>query len=560
MNYLEEKEDTIYFSTRTGGSRMDSLDRAYYNLNPSIFNNGRAYLPAFRDLSQWGSMNYQFGDARPQYFADYHFSGLPYVGFFYSFGSKLDQVIDLRFAYNFSKKWAMSFRFHRSSDNGQMRRTKSSLNDIDLKLSYRGNHYRSYIDAYFGNDKYQESGGIQDPNELLELGLDLIAVNRNSAEVQVKRAHVSWKNYFSLGRDSLSKFSLYITPSFNTYNRRYMETNVDTSIQNTAFINPISTRDNYQEPHALLDGGFMFKTKKIEVSLGYVADYWEYHNLSNTLYGLDQYVVSGLNVNLNHWKINNSLRVFTNGNPVEYTDNFNVTGTYGKHSVGVSALAENYFIQPYQMSYHANHAEWTNAYKNSTSTSRYYGNVFYQFGGKQNVRVQVADMLVQHPIIFENGNWINKIGSQNILSPKVSAEFKFWRFVSQSQLEAFVSDKSIFQHPDYRIRSRFFINTALFKAKILRIIFGVDFQYYPNYNLTSYNAELGLFQFQNTFSVNTNSIQLGAFLNLQIDQFRFMIAAQGLDYMWEQRNSFNSQGYPNRPFTIRLAITWDFFN
>jgi hypothetical protein len=560
MNYLEEKEDTIYFTTRTGGSRMDSLDKAYYNLNPSIFNNGRAYLPAFRDLAQWGNMNYQFGDARPQYFADYHFAGLPYVGFFYSFGTKLDQVLDLRFAYNFSKKWAMSFRFHRSSDNGQMRRTKSSLNDIDLKLSYRGNHYRSYIDAYFGNDKYQESGGIQDADELLNLGLDLIAVNRNSAEVQVKRAHVSWKNYFSLGKDSLSKFSLYITPSFHTYNRKYTESNVDTSVQNFAYINPLTTYDNYQEPHALLDGGFMFKVKKLEISLGYVGDYWEYHNLSNTLYGFDQYVVSGLNVNFNHWKINNSLRVFTNGNPIEFTDNFNVIGTYGKHSLGVSGLAENYFIQPYQMSYNANHAEWTNAYKKSTSTSRYYGNVFYQFGGKQNVRVQVADMLVQHPIIFENGNWINKVGAQNILSPKVSAEFKFWRFVSQSQLEAFVSDKSIFQHPDYRIRSRFFINTPLFKAKILHIIFGVDFQYYPNYNLTSYNAELGLFQFQNVYSVNTNSIQLGAFLNLQIDQFRFMIAAQGLDYMWEQHNSFNSQGYPNRPFTIRLAITWDFFN
>jgi hypothetical protein len=106
-NFLETKQDTIYFSTRTGGNNLDSLNLAYYNQNPSIFNNGRAYLPEFRDLSQWGNMNFQFGDARQQYMAKYHFAGLPYVGFFYSFGSKLDQVIDLRFAYNFTKKWGL---------------------------------------------------------------------------------------------------------------------------------------------------------------------------------------------------------------------------------------------------------------------------------------------------------------------------------------------------------------------------------------------------------------------------------------------------------------------
>lgn len=560
LNFLEAKQDTIYFTTRSGGKKIDSLDKAYYNLNPSLLNNGRAYLPAFRDLSEWGGRNFQYGDARPKYLADYHFAGLPYVGFFYSFGSKLDQVLDLRFAYNLNKKWGMSFRFHRSSDNGQMRQMKQSLNDLNLKLSYRGTHVRSYIDAYFGNDKYQASGGISDSSELQSLALPLVSVNRLDASVHVKRASVSWKNYFALGKDSTAKFSLYVAPSFHTYNRRYTENSVDTSAQPTAFVNPLKTNDNFQEPHALLDAGVQFKNKTTEISVGYVADYWQYNNWSTTLHGLDQYIVSGLDTRIRNWQLVNALRVFTNGNPVEFTEKFNAIGNYGKHSLGAEVLAENYFIQPFQMNYRSNHAQWVNAYKNSTPTTRYYGNVFYQFGGKQNVRIQVADIYIQHPILYQNNAWINASGAQNILSPKVSTEFRFWRFVSQSQLEAFVSKKNIFQHPDFRIRSRFFINTPLFKAKIFRISCGVEVQYYPNYNLSVYNTELGLFDFQSTYTLNTNSLQLGAFLNMQIDQFRFSVSAQNLDYLWEPRTSYNAVNYPARPLVIRLAITWDFFN
>jgi hypothetical protein len=492
--------------------------------------------------------------------AKYHFAGLPYVGFFYSFGSKLDQVIDLRFAYNFTKKWGLSFRFHRSSDNGQMRMSKMSLNDMNLKLSYRGLKFRSYLDAYFGNDKYQASGGIADTNELQNFSLDLIQVNRQDAQVKLKRAQVSWKNIYALGKDSSAKFNLYLQPSFHTYNRNYIESNVDTSKQASGNFNALSTDDNFQEPHALLEGGFLLRTQKLEASVGYVADYWQYNNLSNRFHGIDQYVVSGIRFETKHFVLNNALRVFTNNNPVEFTEKFNFAINYGKHQVGGAILLENYFIQPFQMAYQSNHAQWTNTYKNSTPTTRYYGNIFYQLGGKQHLKVELSDSYILHPILFSNGTWISKNGTQNILSPKISAKFIFWRFVSESQLEAFISNKSIFQHPDYRIRTRLFINTPLFKAKILKLVFGVNFQYYPNYNLSVYNTELGLFDFQSTYSLNTNSIQLGAFLALQIDQFRFMVSAQNMDAFWEPKNQFNAVNYPQRPFYIRLGITWDFFN
>lgn len=561
-NYLEPEEDTVYFNLRSGTRHIDSLDRAYYNLNPSMFNNGRGYLPEFRTLKDWGTNRHFFADERATYKAKHHFTALPYVGFFYSFGGGGDQVMDLRYTHNFGQRTNLSFRYHRSADNGQMRGAKVNNNELSLKLSYKGEKIRSYIDAYYAFDDYMESEGISDNQDLEPFTIDLFQIKRLNANANVKRGYVTWKNYLTIGKDSLSPWNLYFSPSFHTYQRRFEEEFVDTTLQPSGNYNDLNTRDNWQEPHLLLDAGIMFKKEKFQISAGYVYDYWVYSNHANRIVGNDNYLVSGINWKFGKFTFTNDIRFFITGNPFEFYENANLSFQLTEKSrVGAELLLDNYFIEPFQMRYSANHYDWTNAYSGSSPTNRLFGQLFYEFSGKQKVRVDVRQMVINNQYVFENDNWVASGVTQSVFSPRVTGELRFWKFASQTNAELFLSNKSVISHPDYRIRTRFLFDSPIFKAKRLLLATGVEVNYIPNYRVASYLPELGVYHFNNTGNnYDINMLQLDFFLNLQIERFRFLISANGLNNLWDLTPRFYAEGYPVRPFFVRVGLSWDFVN
>lgn len=561
-NYLEPEADTVLFDKRSGTRHIDSLDRAYYNYQPSLFNNGRAYLPEFRDVKDWGTYRHLFADERPFYKADYHFTALPYVGFFYSFGGGGDQVLDLRYTHNFGNRVNLSFRYHRSADNGQMRNMSVNNNDLSLKLSYRGNHFRSYLDAYYGYDKYSESGGVTASQNLEPFTIDLFQTRKNDARAKVQRAYITSKNFLVLGKDSLSPWNVYFSPSWYVYERRYEETLSDTALINNANYSSTYTSDNWQEPHLLLDAGILFNKGKFRFSAGYTYDYWVYSNHANRIASSDNYLVSGLKWDFGKFRLDNDFRFFITGNPFEFSDKAKLTFAWNeKNRVGAEFLIENYFLEPFQMRYSANHFDWSNAYTNSTSTKRIFGNVFYEFSGKQKVRVNIRQLVINNQYLFENGNWSATGTTQSVFTPSLSVSLRFWKFSSNTSAELFVSDKSVLQHPDYRIRSRFFFDSPVFKAKRLKIATGVEVNYIPNYRVASYIPELGLFYYSNAIQNNSiNSLQLDFFLNFEIERFRFFVSANGLNNLWDNSPRFYAEGYPVRPFFLRLGLSWDFVN
>jgi hypothetical protein len=175
---LTPSVDTVYFEDRSGGRGLDSLDRAYYQSFPSIFNHGRGLLPGFKSLERAGDYRYFFIDERPIYKAKHHFTGLPYMGFFYSFGSGGEQVLDVRYTQNVGQHFNLSFRFHRNvsdQSNGAfvVRRSEILTNDLSLRMSYRKNKYQAYFDAFYAFDNYHENFGIA-PGQI-----ELTAIDNN---------------------------------------------------------------------------------------------------------------------------------------------------------------------------------------------------------------------------------------------------------------------------------------------------------------------------------------------------------------------------------------------
>jgi hypothetical protein len=561
-NYLEPQSDTILIDERSGTSHIDSLDRAYYNLQPSLFNNGRGYLPEYRSLKDWGTYRHFFADERSFYKADYHFTGLPYMGFFYSFGAGGDQVMDVRYTQNHGQNLNFSFRYHRSSDNGLMRRSATNMNELNFKVAYKGKRFRSYLDAYYAFDEYDESGGlIEDENTAL-LPLELIGVERLSASANVKRGYVVSKNYVSIGKDSLSPWSIYFSPSFHFYGRRFTELDVDTLIFPTANISKTETNDYWQEPHLLADAGVHFSRKDIEVTAGYVIDFWQFSNHANRFTGVDNYLVSGLKAVRGKFTLSNTARLFVSGNPFEFYEQANLNYRFSeKTSIGGEILVENYFIEPFQMRYSANHYDWTNVYANSEPTTRFFKQIYIDYKGKQKIRLEARQISIVNQSIFQDSNWVGSGVTQHVFSPRVWSELRLGKFVCQTNAELFLSNQSVIRHPDYRLRSRILFDSPVFKAKRLLMATGFEINYIPRYEVAAYLPELGIYQFNGAgMNYAVNLVQLDYFLNIQIERFRFLISVNGINNLFDTTPRYSVQNYHVRPFFVRLGFSWDFVN
>jgi hypothetical protein len=559
------KIDTLLLEHRSGGAHIDSLDLAYYGLHPTIFNNGRGILPFFQDLNQYGTYRYFFVDERPVYRADYHFTALPYTGFFYSFGGGGEQVLDFRYSQNVGQNFNLSFRFHRAvSDRPNagflMRRSEVLSNDLSVNLNYHKGKWSSFLEASFGFDKYHENFGLDGAaltNE--QLFLVQIPVNRLDATVQTRKAQVAWRTEYALVEDSIKSLKYVFQPSFHTFQRRFEDSLIGQNYSNW-LIDSMNTRDSWEEPHALLENGLQFKSKGLQIYGGFVLDYFQYFNFGKRAERLDGYLVGALKFTKNRLNLDANMRYFLLGTPGEFQNFARIKyGFTDKLNVGGNILFDRTFPEFFQLLYRGNALEYdyTNQSINPTTRFKLEGHISY--GRKQRIQAGVAYMNITNLYYLQNAAW-NFDGQQQFLSPSLSWNVQWKKLVWQGSARYFTGEKQLLGAPDYHLNTRLFLDGALFKAQRLKVATGVDFHYFDGYQVFAYQPELGVFA-QNTANplLPSTNMMLNAFVNLQMDRFRFFVSVNRINTLFEARTSM-VEGVAFRPFFIRMGLSWDFVN
>ena len=118
--------------------------------------------------------------------------------------------------------------------------------------------------------------------------------------------------------------------------------------------------------------------------------------------------------------------------------------------------------------------------------------------------------------------------------------------------------------PKIDFRTRIGFNKKLFTAKKMDFICAVDFVYQGSRKLMTYASDLDLYILKSTNSTiqftNSSLYKIDFFTGFQIDQFRFYIKIENLNYIWNKQDSFVYENIPLTPFLIRIGLTWDFFN
>jgi len=563
------KIDTLYFDHRSGGAQIDSLDKAYYDLFPTLFNVGRGYLPQFKDLETWGTYRHFFSDERPVYRADFHFTALPYTGFFYSFGSGGEQVLDLRYTQNVGKHLNLSFRYHRTVADPVrtaflMRNIETQTNDISFNVHYKKKKINSFISTYYGFDNYRENFGLAPTNQDINIfPLEQLPVRNTIAAARIRRLQIHWRNEYDLSKDSSQAILWVSNLGLHNFQRRYKDSltpSLGITFDSWVY-DSINTEDYWEEPHLLIENGLQINWKQWRLYGGFHLDYFTYFNKDIRASRLDGMLQGAAQMKTNTLLWNNNLRFFIFGTPGEYNLKSNLNYALNEQwQVGYEALHERIYPEFFQWHFRGNHITYDYSNIDIAPTIRTYLEGFATFGKKHQLRLSAAYLNVNNLYYFANQGW-NFTGVQNVISPALQWKLRKGVFGWHGKAQYFLGSKDLFFSPDYFISSRLFLDGALFKAKRLKVATGIEAQYFDGYQTLAYLPEIGVFgQFGAPPTLPQQNLIINVFVNLQMDRFRFFLAAQRVNWFFEPQVGGLVESYPLRPFFIRMGITWDFVN
>jgi len=107
-------------------------------------------------------------------------------------------------------------------------------------------------------------------------------------------------------------------------------------------------------------------------------------------------------------------------------------------------------------------------------------------------------------------------------------------------------------------RNTLYYSNYLFK-KALYIQTGVTANYFTSYYMNGYNPVLGDFYIQNQTKIG-NYPMIDFFLNMKIRTARIYFAVEQLNHLLGKSKHLSAPMYPYKDLTVRLGISWKFFN
>ncbi len=225
----------------------------------------------------------------------------------------------------------------------------------------------------------------------------------------------------------------------------------------------------------------------------------------------------------------------------------------------------------YQRHFHSKHAWWDEDLEKETR-SRLEATLSYQ---KTRTKIRVAFDDIKNYTYFSNqftvtdsyyrkGNTVTvnqHAGNLSLLTLQLSQDFTFgplnWESVVTYQKS---SNMSVLPLPDLNIYTNLYLRFMI--AKVLRMDLGADARYFTKYDAPDYSPLLGQFVVQDH---GEDNISIGGYpivnvyANMHLKHTRFFVMMTHVN-AGDGGNRFYVPHYPLNGMTLRLGLSWNFFN
>jgi hypothetical protein len=554
------KIDTIGLEYRSAGYDLDSIDAinvGNLNLRPAAgFSEMFEYNLAKNLYESPAGFSYLMNEKR----VNPKFIGLPYLGFQYAFGSALNQALNVEYHQYFTPTTHLHFRYHRRTSNGLLRNGGFKLNDVSLQFYHAKKRWSTKIDAYYGGHQYGENTGIE-TDTLLELfSIEFTPVIRNNAESTVRKLNLAWDNYYRLFGDSINGMGLKTQHRFDLVGRVFTDPNIDTFLVEDIFIDSLATRDQYQTSSISNGGGVFFNSKVFQIDATINHRYWKNQNLGQYRDTNEVYLQSLLWTKWKGIEIENDFYFNLIGALGEFYNHAQLSlKPFNKAHVYGHVNFDNLLPEPYQRFHDANNLQWELSELQTQQLLNITGGIRY--GDTNFIEATVNWTNINNGLYFIDNEWRqDTLDFVSVGSVELKGALHLGKFGFYPTVRLGINTENFNYQPKISTMNRISFQTKLFKAQRLGVALGVDIGYVSGYQFMQYNTLLSLVQPIQSNEKTPSLMRLNAFAALSIDEFRFFVRAEHLDYFINDQTARIDTNYPIMPFIIRIGITWDFFN
>lgn len=552
--------DSIDQSYRSAGTELDSVDAV--NIGAVTLRPGGGF-----------SQPYEFALAQHLYAqpagfaylmdrkkAPILFSGLPYLGFQYAFGSYLNQAVNVDFHQYYSAHSHLHLRYHRRASNGALRNSGFKLNDFNARYFYEKNKLKMGVDLFFGSYSYNESGGLLTDTLLSSFSIEFTQVLLNSAESEVRNVDLNWTNYYRILGDSILHQGIKFQSRYELMGRTYLEQNLG-GIEYTIFnIDTVNTRDQFQTASIKNGGGYYFSSPSFQVDATVNHRFWRYQNLGTFRDTNEVFLHSNLWMKIAGFELSNEFYFNVLGAIGEFYNKSSASGQISsKFRFHGQLNFDNRLPIPHQRVYFGNNVAWNLNDLNLQQLLNVNGEVNY--GRKNRMIARLNWTTVTNGLFFINNEWRqDTLSAISVGQVRVLSEFhlKKWHFYPSAAF-GFNTGNYAFQ-PVFTTRNRIVYKTKMFKTQALELALGADVGYDVAYNHLTYNHLSGTMDPMVSPFQTPAMMRMNVFAAIQIEQFRFFFRGENIDYFWNDATNRIDPNFPIMPFIVRVGLTWDFFN
>jgi hypothetical protein len=574
IGFSDYSSDTLSSTFRTFGKMSDNNDRfTVFDQSFISLHNPQFFLTENAFNSNGSAIDYLYLSTKTR---KQNISALPHIGFGYVFGSQGAQRVSFQYGQVLPKDWVINTEIRTSNLEGFFRNTIYSESHYGFSLSKQSDKFGLIISGSTDKLEREWSGGVLNDSLLDFFAPQFIPVLKENCNSIVKGFNATAGSYFSIIKNEKVRLNYINESSVFGLNRVFNEIDTLQEIYEHNYFDTLTTRDQYQ--HSTVDhfSGLRIHTGKLNYSAGAKAAYWNYRNMGQFRDTLELNIehklkLSWERLNFYHSASYNVLGAFNEWylkQGVSYRQKLSGNKRFLVYEFNNSISRS--IPQVYQRFYLSNNTAYNNSNMSLESTFiQQLSTKFYQGleeGGA--LKLDLSYELGIHNGIYyferQNLNWINNSSLSDNTIQQLKFNFSFekknlnirqvYHFTTLNKETLIIPKHYAYGSIDYKM--------GLFKDKKMEIILGLNYSLSSKTHIISVVENMGVYDLLNS---NSNEIQnglfnLGAYTSIEIETFRFFLKVNNLGYLWNDLQWNYIEGIYLPEVTVRLGITWDFWN
>lgn len=488
------------------------------------------------------------------------FTGLPHIGFAYSFGSKGTQYVKAAYEQAFKNSVLLNMDYTKYRSNGFLRFSDFSHNDFQMQLMKTGKFYSFEFKGSYESSDVAQNGGIAIDSMANSFPLIFLPVQKEKARMSTNRIRVFQTNYFDFNPDTTKAFGLFTQHELRIKKFKYTEVDTLSGIYNVINFDPDSTYDQHQWSQISSGVGVFTKNKNHFLKVGVDAKFWNFQNLGLYRDTVELALFGLYNYSKNRLSLSNQLEFNIIGAQNEFYNRFNSIYQFNRIYLKGELLFENKLPDYYQR-----HAIGNNYQTKLTDPKKQFRfKPTVSIGGDLgplNILGTYSFTALRDNYFFINEAWRNDtLTSLSFHQFGVRLNYRFKKLTIQPNYIYTLSSDNFKITPTHQFQTRLFVKGALFKARKMLAYIGLDVSVLSSFQRIEYSPIIGAFQFDELTDLSKGLTNIHIFTGFQIEEFKFFIRFENVGYFWNDRNIEMVKSYPISSNQIRIGITWDFFN